>query len=128
MEGLFLVTYGILAERCILHGMHKLKRWWKQVPATIRRPVVFLVGAVFIFAAALTGWLPGPGGIPLFLVGIAILATEFERAKQFRDWILRYIELFGKWLRAHKVLGTVLLLLAAGAAVSISVLLYKTFK
>lgn len=108
--------------------MHKLKRWWEQVPATIRRPVVFLVGAVFILAAALTGWLPGPGGIPLFLVGVAILATEFEQAQRFRDWILRYIERFGKWLKAHKILGTILLLLAALAAVSISVLLYKTLK
>ena len=105
--------------------MDSLKRKWKQVPSTIRRPIVFIVGSLFIIAAAATGWLPGPGGIPLFLIGIAILATEFEKAEKFRNWILALIHAFGKWYRAHRLLGTVLLVLAAGCTISIGFVAYK---
>jgi uncharacterized protein (TIGR02611 family) len=107
--------------------MERLKNRWKRVPSSIRRPVVFIVGCLFIIAAAATGWLPGPGGIPLFLIGIAILATEFEQAERFRDWILRYIHAFGRWYRRHRVVGTILLILAAGTAITIGILAYKRF-
>jgi len=59
-----------------------------MVPWHIRKPVVLIIGLLFVIAAGLTGWLPGPGGIPLFLIGIAILATEFVWAEKARDWIL----------------------------------------
>ncbi|HIW31018.1 MAG TPA: PGPGW domain-containing protein, partial [Candidatus Luteococcus avicola] len=41
-------------------------------------------------AAALTGWLPGPGGIPLFLMGLAVWASEFE-------WAHRLLSVFDRW-------------------------------
>jgi len=85
--------------------MHKLQGLWRQVPHFIRRPLTFIVGMVFIIAAALTGWLPGPGGIPLFLIGIAILATEFEWAKTIRDKILVELERFGHWFKKHQTIG-----------------------
>jgi uncharacterized protein (TIGR02611 family) len=105
--------------------MESLRRRWKRVPETIRRPVVFIVGTLFIIAAILTGWLPGPGGIPLFLIGIAILATEFERAERFRDWILRYLHRFGVWYRKNRLLGTALLIFAAASAITLGILAYK---
>ncbi|HEX8763046.1 MAG TPA: PGPGW domain-containing protein [Candidatus Saccharimonadales bacterium] len=105
--------------------MEHLKHRWKRVPSTIRRPVVFIVGSIFIIAAALTGWLPGPGGIPLFLVGIAILATEFEQAQRFRDMILRGVRGFGQWYREHRIIGTVFLIFCAAVAISIGILAYK---
>jgi uncharacterized protein (TIGR02611 family) len=98
--------------------MESLKKRWQRVPSSIRRPVVLIVGSLFIIAAALTGWLPGPGGIPLFLIGVAILATEFEKAERFRDWILKYIHAFGHWYRKHRVIGTLLLVICAAAAIT----------
>ncbi len=98
-----------------------MKRHWKRVPSGIRRPVVLIVGTLFIIASVLTGWLPGPGGIPLFLVGIAILATEFEKAQKFRDVILGWVHTFGKWYRRNRILGTILLVLCAAVAISIAI-------
>ena len=97
--------------------METLKRKWKSTPVTVRKPIVLAVGSLFILAAAATGWLPGPGGIPLFLVGIAILATEFVWAEKVRDRILVWVHAFGRWYRRNRVFGTILLATLALAAI-----------
>lgn len=107
--------------------MESLKKRWQRVPSSIRRPIVLIVGSLFIIAAALTGWLPGPGGIPLFLIGVAILATEFEKAERFRDWILKYIHAFGHWYRRNRVLGTILLICGIAIGLTIGIFAYKRF-
>lgn len=85
---------------------NRLSSSWQKVPSVIRKPIVLLIGILLIVAAALTGWLPGPGGIPLFLLGIAILATEFEWAKAIRDRVLDWLKRFGHWFRENPFLGT----------------------
>lgn len=95
------------------------------MPRTLRRPIVFVVGSLFVLAAVLTGWLPGPGGIPLFLIGIAILATEFEMAARFRDTILRNMKRFGEWFKRHLLLAICLCLLAGGVALFIGFFIYN---
>ena len=59
--------------------------WRRRIKAdpTMRRVyrgVVAFVGVALMVLAASIGWLPGPAGIPLFLLGLAILASEFEWA------------------------------------------------
>ena len=59
--------------------------WRRRIKAdpTMRRVyrgVVGFVGVALMVLAASIGWLPGPAGIPLFLLGLAILASEFEWA------------------------------------------------
>jgi len=83
--------------------------------------LVFIVGLLFIIASVLTGWLPGPGGIPLFLIGIAILATEFEQAQRVRNWILSYLERFSKWYRRHRLVGTLIIGVCIGMAITVMV-------
>lgn len=46
----------------------------------VYRGVVGFVGVLLMVVAAGIGWLPGPAGIPLFLLGLAILASEFDWA------------------------------------------------
>jgi hypothetical protein len=104
--------------------MDRIKHHWKGLPDAIRRPLVFIVGALFILAAAATGWLPGPGGIPLFLVGIAILATEFVWAERLRDKVLAVLEPALRWFRANRLLGILLIVLVACGAVFLSYRLY----
>jgi small-conductance mechanosensitive channel len=108
LQGSFIQTnrmsYGYNA------AMGRTRYHWKQLPASIRKPLVLVIGSLFILAAAATGWLPGPGGIPLFLVGIAILATEFVWAERFRDLILAIIKRIATWYKAHKIIGSILLL------------------
>jgi uncharacterized protein (TIGR02611 family) len=91
---------------------HRLKHHWYRLPAHIRKPVVLVVGLLFIVAAVLTGWLPGPGGIPLFLIGIAILATEFAWAARVRDYVLIKLKQAGRLYRHNPVLGTLFIVLA----------------
>lgn len=104
--------------------MESLKRKWKSAPATVRKPIVLIIGLLFVLAAAATGWLPGPGGIPLFLIGIAILATEFVWAERVRDRVIAWVHIFGNWYRRNRILGTVLLVGLAAFAISMTYFLY----
>lgn len=59
--------------------------WRRRIKADplgrrIYRGVVGFVGVALMVLAASIGWLPGPAGIPLFLLGLAILASEFDWA------------------------------------------------
>ncbi len=95
------------------------------MPVVIRKPLVLVVGSIFIIAAGLTGWLPGPGGIPLFLIGIAILSTEFEWAKRLRDKVMGWLRQFGHWYRSHKLLGGLIIVLIVALIISTSIVFYK---
>ncbi len=62
-------------------------RWRRQLRARPRlrgayRAGVGVTGISIMLLAIAIGWLPGPGGIPLFLVGLAVLATEFVWASR----------------------------------------------
>ncbi len=35
------------------------------------------------------GWLPGPGGIPLVLAGLALLSLNNDWARRLRDWLIK---------------------------------------
>ncbi len=108
--------------------MERFKHRWRSIPATIRKPIILVIGMVFVVAAALTGWLPGPGGIPLFLVGIAVLATEFEWAKRLRDAVVDRIRQLGIVYRRHKIVGTVVLVLCVAIFAGLSFLIYRTLR
>jgi len=108
--------------------MNSSKSHWKRVPASVRKPLVMIVGSLFILAAGLTGWLPGPGGIPLFLIGIAVLATEFAWAKKVQDKVIEWVHHGGAWLRQHKLLGGCLIVVGISIAVLLSIDLYVYFR
>lgn len=58
--------------------MTKLKQerpFWKRV-------LVDIAGFGLILASGLVGWLPGPGGIPVLLAGLGLLATNHEWAER----------------------------------------------
>ena len=103
----------------------KFKHHWRRTPGHIRKPVVLIVGLLFVIAAGLTGWLPGPGGIPLFLIGIAILATEFTWAQRVKDVVLNIVHMIGRWYRTHRIIGTITFALLACASAT---LMYLSFK
>lgn len=57
-------------------------RWRRRIRSRPRlrgvyRVVVACTGVALMVVALSIGWLPGPGGVPLFLMGLAVLATEF---------------------------------------------------
>lgn len=122
------ISYALFKLPRYTVAMDSLKHRWKRTPATVRKPLVMIVGGLFIIAAGLTGWLPGPGGIPLFLIGIAILATEFEWAKGLRDYVIKRVHQAGDLWRKHKVIGTFLLLVCAAAVAALSVTAYRMIR
>lgn len=104
--------------------MEKAKKTWFRVPHRIRKPIVLMVGTVFLVGAGLTGWLPGPGGIPLFLIGIAILATEFVWAERLQDYALRKLKVASSWYKKHRILGTIFIFVGLVIAFTASYKIY----
>lgn len=71
--------------------METVKRWWKNIPRSIRKPLVFMVGFAVVAAGLAMLVLPGPGWAAIFL-GFAILATEFAFAERVRDWLVEQLK------------------------------------
>lgn len=105
--------------------MESLKRHWFRIPGTIRKPLVLIIGLALVIISPFTGVLPGPGGIPIFLVGVAILSTEFEWAQRLRDWTLRKVHLLGQLWRRHKVIGTCIVIVCAIMLGAVSLFVFR---
>lgn len=105
--------------------MERFKRHWYSIPTAIRKPVILIIGLLFVIASLLTGWLPGPGGLPLFLIGIAILSTEFAWAKRLRDRVVNWLQRIVAYYRQHRLLGTALLAILAAAVIGLSIAAYR---
>jgi hypothetical protein len=58
-------------------------------PSVFKRLVIDIAGGVLIIASVLTGWIPGPGGIPLFLSGLGLLAINHEWAERMLEYFQR---------------------------------------
>ena len=55
-----------------------------------KRVAIDTAGYLLILAAGLTGWLPGPGGIPLFIAGLSLLSINNKWAKDLREYVLKH--------------------------------------
>jgi len=53
----------------------------KQRPL-YQRVAIDILGVLLIIAAGIFGWLPGPGGVPLLIAGLSLLATNHEWARK----------------------------------------------
>lgn len=65
----------------------------------IYRLVVGIVGVLLIGLGLVTGPFPGPGGIPLVLLGLAVMASEFVWAHRVMLWFKAQLRRFGSWNR-----------------------------
>ena len=63
-------------------------RFWKII-------VLDTLGVALMILAILTGWLPGPGGIPLFILGLSLLAIHHEWAQRYIDLLKKYADRLG---------------------------------
>ena len=55
-----------------------------------KRVVIDAAGYLLIVAAIATGWLPGPGGVPLALAGLGLLSINNAWARRLRESFLRH--------------------------------------
>jgi uncharacterized protein (TIGR02611 family) len=78
--------------------------WRRKVRADPRRYQLYrvavgILGGLLILVSGLIGWMPGPGGIALFLLGLAVLASEFHWARRLLDWARRQAHDANGWAR-----------------------------
>ncbi len=57
---------------------------------TLKRIGTDAAGYGLILLGIASGWLPGPGGIPLILGGLGLLSIHNEWARRLRDWLLAH--------------------------------------
>ncbi len=50
---------------------------------------MFLLGMLLVTIAPFFGAIPGPGGIIVFLAGIAVLASEFDWAENLKEVVMK---------------------------------------
>lgn len=83
--------------------------------ARLYRIGVAIAGAILIILGGLTGPLPGPGGIPLVLLGIAVWASEFAWAHRLMQWFKAQLHRLRQWSRPRQVLAwLIFFLIVAG--------------
>lgn len=77
----------------------RLRRWLAPLAPMVRRILILLIGSTVVAVGLLLLVLPGPG-ILVIVVGLAILATEFEWAdallRAARERATRVVRKFGK--------------------------------
>ena len=69
----------------------------------VYRGVVAAVGLLLVLLSLATGWLPGPGGIPLLLLGLAVWASEFHWAHRLMLRLTHALHVFRGWTRGRKI-------------------------
>lgn len=64
-----------------------------------------IAGVCLIILAFLTGWIPGPGGTPLLLAGLGLLAINHAWARRLLWWVKDTgVQLAAKFFKDHPLL------------------------
>jgi uncharacterized protein (TIGR02611 family) len=84
-------------------------RWRRRIRQNRRQLAVYRVGVaiaglLLICLGFVSGPLPGPGGIPLVLLGLAIWSSEFEWAYNLMQWFKGLLHRYQAWSRRRQVL------------------------
>ena len=82
--------------------------------ARIYRVLVGALGTLLILLGIVTGPLPGPGGIPLVLLGLAVWASEFAWAHRLMQWFKLQLHKFRGWSRARQAVAWLILVVGVG--------------
>ena len=69
----------------------------------VKRLAIDIAGFGLIIISPLLGWLPGPGGIPVFLAGLGILSLNYEWAENLlKDFEKKRVAFVEKYLVGNK--------------------------
>jgi hypothetical protein len=97
----------------------------RQNHSLIKRIAIDIGGFGLILLGLLTGWLPGPGGIPLVLAGLALLSLNYEWAERIlKDFDRKRIEYTERYLNADPRTARIIDVLCLAMIVGGSWLLY----
>jgi uncharacterized protein (TIGR02611 family) len=83
-------------------------RWRRRIRENRRQLVVYRLfvgigGLLLVCLGFVSGPLPGPGGIPLVLLGLAVWASEFEWAYRLMEWFKHGLRRYRSWTRRGKI-------------------------
>lgn len=84
------------------------------------RIVVGLLGTLLILGGVVTGPLPGPGGIPLVLLGLAVWASEFRWARRLMRRFREVVRWVGGWSVRRKVVVVAVALVVGWTSLYVS--------
>jgi uncharacterized protein (TIGR02611 family) len=84
-------------------------RWRRRIRQNPRKLAVYRVavaiaGLLLVCLGFVSGPIPGPGGIPLVLLGLAIWSSEFEWANHLMGRFKHQLRRYRAWPRRRKVL------------------------
>jgi uncharacterized protein (TIGR02611 family) len=84
-------------------------RWRRKIREDKRKLVVYriavgVLGLILMVVGIVSGPLPGPGGIPLVLLGLAVWSSEFEWAHQVMTWFKKQLHRYRTWSASTKTL------------------------
>jgi len=98
---------------------HDRWRWRARIRRSptqrrLYRGVVAIVGLLLIALGCVSGPLPGPGGIPLVLLGLAVWSSEFVWAQRVMTWFKAQLHRFQAWSRPRQALALAAFLAVCG--------------
>ena len=84
-------------------------RWRRKIRQDKRKLAVYraavgLLGLILVALGFVSGPIPGPGGIPLILLGLAVWSSEFEWAHQLMQWFKAQLHRYRTWSSGKKIL------------------------
>lgn len=83
-------------------SMVKSKKEQHKDRHIVKKIAIDIAGFGLMIIAPLIGWLPGPGGIPLFLVGLGLVSLNHEWAEKILEDFEHYrVEFTDKILMAN---------------------------
>jgi uncharacterized protein (TIGR02611 family) len=94
-------------------------RWRRRIRQNPRklavyRVVVAIAGLLLVCLGFVSGPIPGPGGIPLILLGLAIWSSEFEWAYRLMQRFKLQLHRYTTWPRRRQVLFWVVFVAVCG--------------
>lgn len=77
-------------------------RWRRKIRQNKRQLAVYriavgILGLILVALGLVSGPIPGPGGIPLVLAGLAVWSSEFEWAHQLMMWFKKELLRYRGW-------------------------------
>ena len=92
------------ADELLAEASHDRWHWRRKIRANpvqrkVYRLVVGVAGLLLIVLGLVTGPIPGPGGIPLILLGLATWASEFAWAHRLMQVFKAQLKRFQSWNR-----------------------------
>ena len=67
-------------------ALHQHRRAQRTRAGTVSRVIRLVVGGLLVVAGPIAGLVPGPGGILVFVFGMALLASELRVVARWMDW------------------------------------------